>query len=386
MRNFKANLGTVCALGAMLSGGFSPAEAKPKHPVLGFYTSWAPPSVRYDKITHLMYAFLDPSSSGSISGSVDGGVVSAAHNAGVKVIASIGGANNSDGFPSLAASSSGRTNFANACKSIVNGGVDGVDIDWEFPANAQDSANFTLLLKAVRAAIGSGKILSMDLAPNDEKGHWVSHSAIEVGDFYNVMAYDFTGNYPGSPVGQHSSFNQAVYGLYYWWKNRGVAKTKVILGVPFYGKNFNNSGNPVDYRDIMSANPSLSPDADQVGQTWFNGVTTITKKSTYVAENGYGGVMIWQLGGDAGGSKSLLDAVNKGLEAPEIVAIAPIGASAPGYASRRAVTLLGLAGETAGLRIRDLSGREIVPSARNLAAPAAGVYTLQAGETRPANR
>lgn len=374
------------AVGVLVPAFFLSAQAKPKLPVLGFYTSWAPPSVRYDKITHLMYAFLTPGAGGQISGSVPGSLVSSAHGNGVKIIASIGGANNSSGFPSLAASASGRSAFASACKSITDAGVDGVDIDWEFPSNAGDSANFTLLMKAVRAAVGSSKLITLELAPTDEKGRWIPRGALAIGDFYTAMAFDFTGDFPGSQVGQHSTYQQGVLGINYWWRNRGVEKSKVVMGVPFYGKNFNAGGAAVDYKQIVSANPSLSPDADQVGQTWFNGPATIKKKATYVAENSYGGVMVWQLGGDTSpGAKSLLDAIEQGLAAQPVSALNPADGRSRLRASgaySRAWLPGGTQGVTA-LRILSLDGRTVSNAARlsgpSRAVPsaAAGIYLIQ---------
>jgi GH18 family chitinase len=361
------------------------AEAKPKLPVLGFYTSWSPPNVRYDKITHLMYAFLNPTGGGQITGSVPGSLITTAHSNGVKIIASIGGANNSSGFPTLAASASGRSAFAGACKAIVDAGADGVDIDWEFPSNAADSANFTLLLKAVRQSIGTSKLLTLELAPTDEKGRWVSNSAMQIADFYTAMAFDFTGDFPGSQVGQHSTYQQGVLGINYWWRNRGATKSKVVMGVPFYGKNFNAGGAAVDYKDIVSANPGLSADADQVGQTWFNGPGTIKKKATYVAENAYGGVMVWQLGGDTSpGAKSLLDAIETGLATPVISismekmddgrqSIRASGSPALSWIASAAVP----SGSGSAIRIRSVDGRLIGADAGLARKTAAGIYAIQ---------
>lgn len=370
----------LAVAGAILPAFFLPADAKPKLPVLGFYASWAPPSVRYDKITHLMYAFLTPSGGGQISGGVPGDLVSSAHGNGVKIIASIGGANNSSGFPALAASASGRSAFANACKSITDGGVDGVDIDWEFPANAGDSTNFGLLIKAVRSAIGTSKLITLELAPTDEKGRWIPKAALDAGNFYTAMAFDFTGDFPGSQVGQHSSYQQGVLGINYWWRNRGVAKEKVVMGVPFYGKNFNAGGAAVDYKDIVSSNPGLSADADQVGMTWFNGPTTIKKKATYVAENSYGGVMVWQLGGDTSpGAKSLLDAIEQGLAAPA-VSIAPANANAArAFGSNGSPALTWIASQADG-KVRVLSPEGIRALDGRLSGasrPATGLYLIQ---------
>ncbi|MDB5048781.1 MAG: chitinase [Fibrobacteres bacterium] len=377
----------VAAAGVLLPAFLMPAEAKPKLPVFGFYTSWAPPSVRYDKITHLMYAFLNPGGGGQITGSVPGDVISTAHGAGVKVIASIGGANNSSGFPTLAASASGRSAFAGACKAIVDAGADGVDIDWEFPANATDSTNFTLLLKAIRASIGASKLITLELAPTDEKGRWVPKGSVDIADFYTAMAFDFTGDFPGSVVGQHSTYQQGVLGINYWWRNRGVRKDKVVMGVPFYGKNFNAGGSAVDYKDIVNANPGLAAAADSVGKTWFNGPVTIKKKATYVAEQAYGGVMIWQLGGDTSpGAKSLLDAIEQGLAAPAVRITAREGGKNPsGGSGSPALAWIASQGSPengTSVRLRAVDGRLSATygtSGANRSMPAAGIYLIEPG-------
>ncbi len=291
------------------------AAAKPKLPVLAFYAEWDQPgSVDYSKITHLLLAFSLPQGGGGVTGYVPGGVVGSAHAAGVKVLASVGGANHGSIFPGIAGNAGSRTTFANSLKSICDAnGLDGVDIDWEYPLNATDSANFTLLLKAVRSAMGS-KLISIDLAADGEKGAFINKAALTIPDFVNIMSYDFTGSFAGSVVGQHSPYTKATANLNYW-RAKGVPKERLILGVPFYGKDFNQGGAPVAYSQIMGSNPGISNDADSVGRCWFNGVTTIKKKATYVAQMEYGGVMIWELAQDAGGAKSLLAALNTGLEA-----------------------------------------------------------------------
>ncbi len=307
---------SLLALGLLCFWAASPATAAPKKPVLAFYAQWdAPGSVDFSKITHLLFAFSLPNSGGSINGYVPGGVVSQAHSAGVKCMISIGGVNNSYAFPGIA--SGARQAFASNIKSILDqNNVDGVDIDWEFPANAQDSANFTLLLKAIRSAIGS-KLISVDVAPDGEKAQWISRSATAIPDFWNVMAYDYTGDFAGSLIGQHAPYNKATVAMNYW-RAKGAPKNTIIMGVPFYGKDFNAGGGAVSYSQIIGGNPGLSNDADSVGRTWFNGVTTITKKATYVAQQSYGGIMVWEVAQDAAGSRSLLDAIGKGLQAEPV--------------------------------------------------------------------
>jgi chitinase len=290
--------------------------AAPKKPVLAFYTEWDPPGgINYSKVTHILFAFSTAAGGGSISSYVPGGIVSSAHSAGVKVLASIGGVNNSSAFPGIAGSASSRTAFANNIKSLLNGNnLDGVDIDWEFPEGATDSANFASLLREIRKAIGT-KLITIDVAADGDKALWVSKTAAAIPDFINVMSYDYTGDFPGSLVGQHSPYTKATTSLS-TWRIKSGDRARVILGVPFYGKDFNAGGAPVAYKSIMANNPGLSPDADSVGRTWFNGVTTMKKKASYVAANGYGGVMLWQMAQDASGSKSLLDAIVEGLTTP----------------------------------------------------------------------
>jgi GH18 family chitinase len=283
---------------------------------------------------------------------------------------SIGGVNNSAAFPGIAGNAGSRSTFASSVKSILDqNNVDGVDIDWEFPANAQDSANFTLLLKAVRSAIGT-KLISCDVAPDGEKGQWVSRSATAIPDFWNIMAYDYTGNFPGSLIGQHAPYSKATVALTYW-RAKGAPKDHVILGLPFYGKDFNAGGNAVPYSQIIGSNPGLSNDADSVGRTWFNGVTTIKKKATYVAQNSYGGVMIWEMNMDASGAKSLMDATLQGLQA-EPVSLAYDRVILNGRAQAQArIALTGGAVLSALIPAHDALGH------RQAAGRAAGAYFIQ---------
>ncbi|MDB5105260.1 MAG: chitinase [Fibrobacteres bacterium] len=388
-----AGLSAKAIILPLLACGY--AAAKPKLPVLAFYTEWnAPGSVDYSKITHLLLAFSLPQGGGNVTGFVPGGVVSAAHAAGVKVLASVGGANHGTVFPPIAANAGSRTTFANSLKAICdNNGLDGVDIDWEYPQTVQDSANFTLLLKAVRAAVGS-KLLTIDVAADGEKGAFIHKTALLIPDFVNVMSYDFTGSFPGSLVGQHSPYAKATSNLNYW-RAKGVPKEKLILGVPFYGKDFNAGGAPVGYNTVMANNPGLSPDADSVGRTWFNGVTTIKKKATYVAQMAYGGAMIWEIAQDAGGSKSLLEALNVGLQAT------PLSLAADGGRLQqvRAGESFGIDGKVwlslSGTRSSDASklsvsgtgaaARDVLGHYRgdaNASTPASGAYFLIPGSGR----
>lgn len=344
------------------------ALAAPKKPVLAFYTEWTPPgSIDYSKISHLLFAFSLPNGGGSINGFVPGGVVSQAHAAGVKCMISVGGVNHSAAFPGIAANSGSRSTFASSIKSILDANnLDGVDIDWEFPANAADSTNFTLLLQAVRSAIGT-KLISVDVAPDGEKGQWVPKGAAKIPNFWNIMAYDYTGAFPGSLVGQHAPYTKATTAMNYW-RAKGCPKESIIMGVPFYGKDFNAGGNAVPYKNIIGSNPGISNDADSIGRTWFNGVTTIKKKATYVAQSSYGGVMIWEMSEDVSGPKSLLDAINQGLQAEPVSIAATPYRAVRGGASAPWIALTGANSASLSVSAHDVLGHSL-PAAR-----ASGAY------------
>ena len=92
----------------------------------------------------------------------------------LKIILSVGGWG-AGGFSIMARTEEGRRNFVRSCKDYVDAnGLDGIDIDWEYPcsslaeidADPTDKQNFTLLLAELRKALGTG-FLSMCVTPKD---------------------------------------------------------------------------------------------------------------------------------------------------------------------------------------------------------------------------
>lgn len=377
-----AVLGTTLAVLSAME-----ASAQTKGHMVGYFGSWnawsgyRASNVQWDKLTHVVFSFITPTVSGGIN-DIDGtekaelpNIVSQARSRGVKVLISVGGVNGSQNFSAMAANSGARATFCNNISSYINNNsLDGVDIDWEYPTSFTDSGNYALLIKELRAKIGT-KLLTAAVAADNEKGQFIPRSALLTFDYLVIMAFDYTGSFPGSLRGQHSSLIHAKNGLLYW-RSRGMTKDKGVVGIPQYGKNFNAGGADIAYNNIVSSHPGLPAATDEVNNIFFNGPGTVKAKATYVAENSWGGCMFWELSQDRSGV--LLTAAKDGLKATPI-SIAPVLTFQAGRNGARSLVSLGgldhLTGSASRLSgLRDVLGRVPSPSQ----ASAAGISILPA--------
>ncbi|HEX6368746.1 MAG TPA: glycosyl hydrolase family 18 protein [Longimicrobium sp.] len=286
--------------------------------VVGYFPTWTGSidSIQYSKLTHINYAFVLPTTSGGLTGvpmSNDArllGLVQRAHNAGVKVLISIGGWNNGDdsGFVGMAASSTARNTFVNNVVTFVtNYGLDGVDIDWEYPdPNTAEATNYATLMSQLSTAMHSrGKLLTAAVVAKDWYGAGIQSSVFGYVDYLVLMAYD------RSPA-PHSPYSYADSSITYW-ANRGLPQSKTVLGVPFYGSN--SSGTQKSYRAIVAADAN-APNTDYSGGFYYNGIATM-KQKTSLSLSRATGVAIWELTQDTNGATSLLNAIQ------EVMASAP---------------------------------------------------------------
>ncbi|RJG49451.1 glycosyl hydrolase family 18 protein [Motilimonas pumila] len=293
---------------AWLLSSIHVAAANEQFKVVGYLPSWqgSLDAVQYDKLTHLNYAFVLPNSDGTLQPISQPQrlieMVSRAHSAGKLAGVAIGGWNqgNDSAFETLAASASSRQVFVDQVLALVHRyDLDGIDLDWEYPDPGVSSANYTLLVHALNQALKPhNKYLSAAVIAYGPTAAGIAKEALPHIDFFNLMAYDANDHH-------HSSMEIAQASLNYW-SQRGVEPSKLVLGVPLYARPSWQS-----YNDIIAANPAAACH-DEINGNFYNGLTTIRKKTALAQAKG-GGIMLWELSQDAQTEWSLLSAIHAEL-------------------------------------------------------------------------
>jgi len=265
-----------------------------KGDIIGYAAGWTsqPSAAKLDKVTHVMVFQILPQSNGSLNleavpNWLDG-FVSTAHGKGVKVSIAVGGwmNNESPQSPSYAsAAGANRSTFVNNLTNFVNThNLDGIDIDWEYPQGTTGWNNFISLCSELKAELPGKRIsaaLSGETPSNSSFPGNVRSGIWNVLDAIHIMAYDMQNEWP-----THADATKAKQLIDAWasWGNGqpGFNKEKLILGTAFYG--YNGPWSQVAYKDG--------------GGTGCDSPTSLKTKFDHTWDNGYGGVMIWELSQD----------------------------------------------------------------------------------------
>jgi chitinase len=316
----------------------APSGDAPARRIVGYLPSWKIPyTPQWQKITHLNLAFGTVNADGSLDLSDVGkfaGVIVNAHNNDVKVLLSIGGGG-SDSFSDALLHSGSRAILTdNIIKAVGDFNLDGVDIDFEEWDGGQNGASQSDLLKRdalenlygeLREKIGAGKLITAAVTGSWDNRGWGYYNCFSSTmhrylDFVSLMLYDETGPWSGTNVGQHATWETFENSINHWLNNKNIPKEKLVAGVPFYGYLFKSAGSAagaesVPYRDILTKFPDQDAHLkDNIGLLYYNGMQTMENKAKYVADNGLGGIMIWELTHDTDiAGKSLLNVIYQEL-------------------------------------------------------------------------
>lgn len=301
------------------------AEAEPSKRIVGYFPWWESgdiDSIDYSKVTDIIYFHIWPNTDGSLDTTDINYDISnlhtirdRAHAAGVNVLISAGGWGVSDAFPAMTADPIARANFVtNVENFIATHDLDGIDIDWEPIDTEAKKDNFALLLSDLSDALQpDGKLVTV--AVNADRVE-LRASAVNSLSWVNIMAYDMNWN-----NAEHSTFSDAVAALDRY-EAIGIPKEKLVLGIPFYGRSSEWSSE-MKYEDIVSL---CTPSSNQnyCDGHYFNGIDLVQQKSQYVLDNGYDGVMVWNLGQDTYDQTSLLNAINVVLDSTPLPDMPPV--------------------------------------------------------------
>ncbi|HET7812786.1 MAG TPA: glycoside hydrolase family 18 protein [Candidatus Baltobacteraceae bacterium] len=295
----------------------------------------------------------------------------------LRLLLSIGGWSAAPQFSDAALTATSRAAFARSCIAsyIVREGFDGIDLDWEFPVRGgvsqnphrpQDRADATALAQEIRSeldTLGAAAHRHYYLTAAVPAGRYENGGAYSASDSYdlaaftksldwmNLMTYDMgttfspTSNFnapmnedPNDPTPAAQRIANNVTGAVASFEAAGVPASKIVLGVPFYGRGFTGVGSdraglyssysggyPEVPWSVVSSRYLHDPQwerhwSDTAQEPWLYNAAThtffsyddpraVAAKSAFVKRAGLRGAMFWVLGQDDA-EQSLLRALS----------------------------------------------------------------------------
>ena len=314
---------------------------------MGYYASWQPDqypvsAIEWSGLTHIAMAFYTPDSSGALS--LMGGnpqlatsLVLAAHQHGVKAIASLGGADSASAFRSATNTGTISAFVSNLVGLMQTVGYDGLDVDWE-PLDKADEPVAIDLASRVRLA-SPGVIMTIPIGyVNINLGADLTNypGIAAVYDQLNIMSYGMAGAWQGwkswhsSPLYQQDSATPtSIDSSVQLYISAGVPKKKLGIGIGFYGLCYSPpvtapdqplnsatlvaSDGAISYANVMANYYSASARTwdsfarvpylsfstahapDGCGYISYDDEQSIAEKGNYIKTKGLGGAIQWEI-------------------------------------------------------------------------------------------
>jgi chitinase len=338
-----------------------PVAPAKKHVVIGYVGGFRGEintnQIDVSKLTHINYAFVNVQSNRAhltnlATDSINFRKLNSLKkvNRDLQILISIGGWAWSENFSDAVLTDTARAAFARSAVDIMHRyQLDGIDIDWEYPAipgeagnvyRPEDKQNFTLMFRDVRHQLDSlEKLTGRKYLLTTAVGGFSKFiqntdmaSAAKYLDYVNLMTYDYSGS---GTAGHHTNLfasgnnpaENAGDRAVREYIAAGVPASKLVMGIAFYGRSWILAGNT----DPIMSNAVLS-NARSGGYTYlkdslvdkngfkrywdnkanapylFNSTTkqfisyddetSVKAKCDYVMKNNMGGVMFWEYSSD----------------------------------------------------------------------------------------
>ncbi|QTX04285.1 glycosyl hydrolase family 18 protein [Agromyces archimandritae] len=301
----------------------------------------------------------------------------------LKILISLGGWTWSDHFSEAAATPERRTALIDSCIGLYLDGdlpvidgrggpgaaagiFDGIDIDWEWPvtggetpnADPADKENFLALMEEFRTRLdargdedGRDYLLTA-FAPaggwNAGEGGWLDPRLFAAVDYLNVQGYDFHGGWVPNQTGHQGNLHPdgtnnwglGLDGAMGMYVDAGARPDQLNAGLAAYGHGWYGVENTEEawqpaagyigtktYAELHGTgtahfDPEIGASWLVDGDEWwsYDDPASVTAKAEWLAEQGYGGAMWWDLSGDFRGElgASLADTLRAATPGPAV--------------------------------------------------------------------
>lgn len=209
----------------------------------------------------------------------------------IRIVLSVGGWG-AGRFSLMSRTEDGRRAFAKSCADYVcENGLDGIDIDWEYPCNdsagidadPSDRENFTFLLQALRDELGKDKIVSIAAGAGQ---YFIDGTQMDkvaaICDYVQLMTYDMRSGFC-SEAGHHTAPYASGDGregfdtlsITRLFKKAGVPADKLVIGSGFYARRWDG---------VPDVDHGLFQKAATTGQ-YSAGYTDLV--DSYINKNGF---------------------------------------------------------------------------------------------------
>lgn len=157
----------------------------------------------------------------------------------LKLILSIGGWTYSPNFHAMIVNPSMRSVFVQSSIQLLQDyALDGLDIDYEYPQNAEQAWGYVELLRELRSALDSlqphGNPYELTIAAPCGASTYEKLYVKEMDQylsFWNLMTYDFSGSWDAQTGHQSNlrGYPMSVEAAVGWYRSKGVAGEKLVV-------------------------------------------------------------------------------------------------------------------------------------------------------------